>query len=87
MPTIRLGLTPDGNPPLTYEIGTLTRLIADLFPEEIGLTLDDGQQLLRPIWVQIIGGQARAYALCRRGHLHQVSSNGSWRVSISRAPV
>ena len=64
--TIRIELTPDGNPPITYEIGTVTRAIADLSPEEIGLTLEEGQQLLRRIQVQIIASQAHAYALCRR---------------------
>ena len=64
--TIRIELTPDGNPPITYEIGTITRPIADLSPEQIGLTLEEGQQLLRRIQVQIIGSQAHAYALCRR---------------------
>jgi hypothetical protein len=64
--TIRIELTPDGNPPITYDIGTVTRPIADLSPEEIGLTLEEGQQLLRRIQVQIIGSQAHAYALCRR---------------------
>ena len=64
--TIRLELTPDGNPPITYEIGTVTRPIADLSPEEIGLTLEEGQQLLRQLQVQIIASQAHAYALCRR---------------------
>jgi hypothetical protein len=53
--TIRLELTPDGNPPITYEIGTITRSIADLLPEQIGLTLEEGQQLLRRVQVQIIG--------------------------------
>ena len=28
--TIRLELTPDRNPPITYDIGTITRRIADL---------------------------------------------------------
>jgi hypothetical protein len=37
--TIRLELTPDGNLPITWDIGTITRSIADLPPEEIGLTL------------------------------------------------
>ena len=41
------------------------RPIADLSPEEIGLTLEEGQQLLRRIQVQIIVSQAHAYALCR----------------------
>src|SRR5271168_482156 len=36
--TIRIELTPDGNPPITYEIGTITRPIADLSPEQIGLS-------------------------------------------------
>jgi hypothetical protein len=68
--TIRLELTPDGNPPITYDIGTITRRIDDLCPEEIGLTLEEGQQLPRRVEVQIIGSQAHAYALCRRPCVH-----------------
>jgi hypothetical protein len=68
--TIRLELTPDGNPPVTYEIGTISRPIADLSPEQIGLTLDEGQEILRGIQAQIIGSQAHAYALCRRPCVH-----------------
>jgi hypothetical protein len=49
--TIRIELTPDGNPPITYDIGTITRPIADLSPEQIGLTLEEGQQLLRRVQV------------------------------------
>jgi hypothetical protein len=64
--TIRIELTPDGNPPITYDIGTITRPIADLSPEQLGLTLEEGQQLLRRVQVQMIGSQAHAYALCRR---------------------
>ena len=64
--TIRVELTPDGNPPITYDIGTITRPIADLSPEQIGLTIEDGQQLLRRIQVKVIASQAHAYALCRR---------------------
>src|SRR5258708_11347442 len=64
--TIRVELTPDGNPPITYDIGTITRPIADLSPEQIGLTLQEGQQLLRRVQVEIIKSQAHAYALCRR---------------------
>jgi hypothetical protein len=45
--TIRIELTPDGNPPITYDIGTISRPIADLSPEQIGLTLDEGN---RPVW-------------------------------------
>jgi hypothetical protein len=64
--TIRIELTPDDNPPITSEIGTITRPIADLSPEQIGLTLEEGQQLLRRIQVEVIASQAHAYALCRR---------------------
>ena len=64
--TIRIELTPDDNEPITYDIGTITRPIADLAPEQIGLTLEEGQQILRRIQVQIIASQAHAYALCRR---------------------
>ena len=34
--TIRVELTPDGNDPIAYEIGMITRPIADLAPEQIG---------------------------------------------------
>jgi len=64
--TIRIELTPDDNEPITYDIGTITRPIVDLAPEQIGLTLEEGQQILRRIQVQITASQAHAYALCRR---------------------
>src|SRR5271168_1420621 len=99
--TIRIELTPDGNPPITYEIGTITRPIADLSPEQIGLTLEEGQQLLRRIQVQIIGSQAHAYALCpmpktlrglrktkaHQGYPYQMRSNSLRRLPISGTPV
>jgi hypothetical protein len=50
--TIRVELTPDGNESITNDIGTITRPIADLSPEQIGLTLEEGQQLLRRVQVQ-----------------------------------
>ena len=40
--TIRVELTPDGNEPITCDIGTITRPIVDLSPEQIGLTLEEG---------------------------------------------
>jgi hypothetical protein len=64
--TIRVELTPDGNAPITYEIGTITRPIADLDPEQIGLTREGGQQILPRVQVQMISSQAHAYALCRQ---------------------
>jgi hypothetical protein len=45
--TIRIELTPDGNEPITRDVGTIARPIADLSPEQVGLTLEEGQQLLR----------------------------------------
>lgn len=39
--TIRVELTPDGNPPIIYDIGTIIRPIADLSPEQLGLTVGD----------------------------------------------
>ena len=64
--TIRVELTPDGNAPFTCDISTITRPIADLAPEQIGLILEEGQRILRRIQVQMISSQARAYALCRQ---------------------
>src|ERR1039457_3247611 len=63
--TIRIELTPDGNEPISCEIGTITRPIADMSSEQLGLTVEEGQQLLRGLQVEMIGNQARAYALCR----------------------
>jgi hypothetical protein len=64
--TSRVELSPDGNPPITYEVGAITRPSADLSPGEIGQTLGEGQLLLCRIQVQIIGSEAHANALCRR---------------------
>jgi hypothetical protein len=63
--TIRIELTPDDDSRITSEIGTITRPIGDLLPAQIGLTLEEGQQLLRRIQVEMISSQAHAYALCR----------------------
>jgi hypothetical protein len=54
--TIRIEVTlDDDNGPTTRDVGTITRPIADLSPEQIGLTLEEGQQLLRGIQMAIIG--------------------------------
>ncbi len=47
--TIRIEVTLDGKGPSGHDVGTITRPIADLSPEQIGLTLEEGQQLLRGI--------------------------------------
>jgi hypothetical protein len=41
--TIRVEVTPDGTDPIDYEISTITRPIADLAPEQIGLMLEESQ--------------------------------------------
>jgi hypothetical protein len=64
--TIRIELTPDGNKPMTCDVGTITRPIDDLSPEQIGLTLEEGQQILRRVQVEMISSQVHAFALCRR---------------------
>ena len=58
--TIRIEVTQDGKGSTTRDIGTITRPIADLLPEQIGLTLEEGQQLLRRIQMAIIGHQVHA---------------------------
>ena len=40
--TIRIELTPDGNPPISREIGSINRPMVDLCPEQVGLTLEEG---------------------------------------------
>ena len=62
--TIKLECTPDGGPTRTYEIGRLTRPIGNLKPEEIGLTLAEGRDVLRDIQRQVIGNQVHFYTLC-----------------------
>jgi hypothetical protein len=64
--TIRIEVTLDGNGSSTHDVGTITRPIADLSPEQIGLTLEEGQQLLRRIQMAIIGNQVHGYELRRR---------------------
>jgi hypothetical protein len=64
--TIRIELMPDGNKPITCDVGTITRPIDDLSPEQIGLTLEEGQQILRRVQVEMISSQVHAFALRRR---------------------
>jgi hypothetical protein len=64
--TIRIEITQGGKGPTTRDIGTITRPIADLLPEQIGLTLEEGQHLLRRIQMAIIGHQVHGYELRRR---------------------
>jgi hypothetical protein len=65
--TIRIEVTlDDDNGPTTRDVGTIMRPIADLSPEQIGLTLEEGQQLLRGIQMAIIGNQVHEYELRRR---------------------
>jgi hypothetical protein len=61
--TIKLEFTPDGGETIEREIGTITRPLSDLTPEEIGLTLTEGHELLRDIERRMIGDQVHIYAL------------------------
>lgn len=62
--TIRLEFTPDGGEPQVRQIATISRSMIDLRPEEAGLTLQEGRELLRGIECQIIANQVRFYTLC-----------------------
>jgi hypothetical protein len=42
--TIRIELTPDGNEPITRDVGTMTRPIADFHPEQVGLSPEEDRQ-------------------------------------------
>jgi hypothetical protein len=64
--TIRLEFTPDGNAPRSIDVGTITRPPSDLLPEDVGLTLEEGRQLLQGIEREVIGNQVHAYAACNR---------------------
>jgi hypothetical protein len=64
--TIKLEFTPDGGETITHDIGTITRPIADLRPEEIGLTSAEGHEVVRDIERRMIGDQIHAYTLCFR---------------------
>ena len=68
--TIKVEFTPDGGPTRTHEIGRVTRPIADLRPEEIGLTLAEGREILRGIEGRVIGDQVHVYTLCFRRCVH-----------------
>lgn len=47
--TIRIELTPEGNEPITRDVGTITRPIADLHPEQVGLSPEED----RPVVLEI----------------------------------
>ena len=42
--TIRIELTPEGNEPMTCDVDTMTRPIADLHPEQVGPSHEEGRQ-------------------------------------------
>jgi hypothetical protein len=62
--TIKLEFTPGGGEPQVRQIGTISRSMNDLRPEEAGLTLQEGRELLRGIECQIIANQVHFYTLC-----------------------
>jgi hypothetical protein len=68
--TIKLEFTPDGGKTISHPIGTITRPIADLRPEEIGLTLAEGHELIRDIERRMISDQIHIYTLCFRRCIH-----------------
>ena len=55
--TIKLEFTPDGGEPQVRQIGTINRSMTDVRPEGVGLTLQEGRQLLRGIECQVIANQ------------------------------
>jgi hypothetical protein len=68
--TIKLEFTPDRGETVSHEIGSITRPIADLRPEEIGLSLVEGHELVRDIERRMISDQIHIYALCFRRCSH-----------------
>jgi hypothetical protein len=92
--TIKLEFTPDGGETVVHEIGSITRPIADLEPEEIGWTLAEGHELVRDIERRMISDQIHIYTLCfrrcahcgqRQGCSHEVRSDHVWGLSLSGA--
>jgi hypothetical protein len=55
--TIKVEFTPDGGEPQVRQIGTISRSLSDVRPEEVGLTLQEGRELLRGIECQFIANQ------------------------------
>ena len=64
--TISIEFTPDGDKPIRRDLGTFSRPLADLMPEQIGLTLEEGRQLLQVVERAMIGNQIHAYTLYRQ---------------------
>lgn len=61
---------PDGGETIRHELGTISRPIADLRPEEIGLTFAEGHELVRDIERRMISDQIHIYTLCFRRCTH-----------------
>jgi hypothetical protein len=44
--SVKLEFTPDGGGPQVYELGSIDRSMNGVRPEEVGLTLEEGRELL-----------------------------------------
>jgi hypothetical protein len=64
--TLTLELARDDGATDAYELGSITRSTYDLRPEEVGLTLEEGRQLVQGIECRMIADQIHAYTLCCR---------------------
>ena len=63
--TIRIEFSVDGKEPSSCVVGTITRPVVDVLPEQIGLSLEEGQQLLRGVQMAILADQSHRYELGR----------------------
>jgi hypothetical protein len=64
--TVKLELVRDDGTTVIHQLAEITRPIADLHPEEIGLTMEEGRELVQDVERVMIADQIHAHTLCCR---------------------
>jgi len=64
--TLKLELVREDGATEAYDLGSITRSVNDVRPEEVGLTLEEARTLVRSVECRMIADQVHAYTLCCR---------------------
>jgi hypothetical protein len=66
--TLKMELVREDGATEAYDLGSITRSMNDVRPEEVGLTLEEARTLVRCIECRMIADQIHAYTFCCRDY-------------------